>query len=35
MAVYIFSPGPVNDKSCSVCNYIQLYIAVNIMAFIR
>ena len=30
-----FFPGTFNDKSCSVGNYIQLYIAGNTMAFVR
>ena len=30
-----FFPGTLNDKSCSVGNYTQLYIAGNTMAFVR
>lgn len=35
MRITVFFPGPFNDKSCSVGNYIQLYIAGNTMAFVR
>lgn len=35
MGITIFFPGPFNDKSYSIGNYIQLYIAGNTEAFVR